>query len=91
MLMLEDLARMSSSEVYSGELSQAWTCGTSSNSSMARRLGVQVPDTDLDPTTARDNARDKFAAVTLNSTRYTLEELSIEIRIRYLNVGYYVC
>ncbi len=32
-------------------------------------------------------ARDKFAAVTLNRARYTLEKLSIEIRIRYLNVG----
>ena len=42
---------------------------------------------DLDPTTARA----KFAAVTLNRARYTLEKLSIEIRIRYLNVGQYLC
>ena len=91
MLMLEDLERMSSSEVSSDELSQAWTCGTSSNSRMARRLGVPSPRYGPDPTTARDNARDKFAAVTLNRARYTFEELSIEIRVRYLNVGYYVC
>ena len=76
MLMLDDLERMSWSDVYSGELSQAWTCGTSSNPS---------PRYDLDPTDRR--ARDKFAAVTLNRARYTLEKLSIEIRIRYLNVG----
>ena len=46
-------------------------------------IGRPSPRYSLDPTTARD----KFAAVTLNRARYTLEKLSIEIRIRYLNVG----
>ena len=54
-------------------------------------IGRPSPRYGPDPTTARDNARDKFAAVTLNRARYTFEELSIEIRVRYLNVGYYVC
>ena len=50
-------------------------------------IGRPSPRYGLDPRTARD----KFAAVTLNRARYTLHKLSIEIRIRYLNGGYYVC
>ena len=33
----------------------------------------------------------EFATVTLNSRRYPLKKLSVETRVRYLNISYYVC
>ena len=43
MLMLDDLVRISSSAVYSGELSHVLTCSTLPNLSNATRVGLQSP------------------------------------------------
>ena len=86
-LMLEDPERMSSSAVYSGDSSQAWTCRRLSNSSMGEAPRHPITQYELNLTATRH----ELAAVSLNSTRHPLKKLSIETRICYLNIGYYVC
>ena len=50
MLMFADLARISSSAVYSGALSHDLTCSTLPNLSYARRVGFQSPSmTSIEP------------------------------------------
>ena len=87
MLTLEDLERMSLSAMSSGEASQAWTCWRLSNSSMARGLGGPVSQYGLNFAATRH----ELAAVSLNRSCYLLKKLSVEIRVRYLNIGYYIC
>ena len=84
---LEDLERMSSSAVSSGESSHPRICWRLWNSRMARRLGDQSPST----TSSAPPRATNLPPLSLDGTRHTLKELSIEARIRYLHVGYYKC
>ena len=80
--MLDDLVRMSSSAVYSGEPSQTREVVEFEDHEASRR-----PVSQYDLKLAASHH--EFATMTLNSRRDPLKKLSVETCVRYLNISYY--
>ena len=81
--MLDDLVRMSSSAVYSGEPSQTREVVEFEDREASRR-----PVSQYDLKLAASHH--EFATMTLNSRRDPLKKLSVETCVRYLNISYCV-
>ena len=81
--MLDDLVRMSSSAVYSGEPSQTQEVVEFEDREASRR---PVSQNDLKLAASHH----EFATMTLNSRRYPIKKLSVETCVRYLNISYCV-